>query len=110
MELNQIEQMTEEIVAMYKQYQKTGTKPWTYEIAAKDLSYQVGSLTKLIMQRTGERFADNKSEEELRKGIADELADILAETLFIAHELDIDLTQAWEDMIRSDESKVSVRQ
>ncbi len=60
----------------------TQTKPWTYEIASRDLAYQVGSLTKLVMQKTGERHAKGKTEKEIMKDIGDELADILGEVLF----------------------------
>lgn len=110
METKSLKEMSEQIARVYKSYETTGTKPWDYEIAAKDLVYQVGSLTKLVMQRNQERFADGKSQAEIDKGIADELADILAETLFIARALGIDLEKAWEDMVQSDEDKISARQ
>ena len=104
-----LSEMTKEIVATFEKYQKTGTTPWTYEIAAKDLSYQVGSLTKILMQMKGERFADGKNFEQLKYGASDELADILAEVLFISHELGIDIQEAWKQMSMSDEEKISIR-
>jgi NTP pyrophosphatase (non-canonical NTP hydrolase) len=104
-----LDEMTSHVASIFKRYEATGTKPWTYEIAAKDLAYQVGSLTKLIMQKDGERFAKGKTEKELLKDISDELSDILAEVLFIAHELNIDMHEAWEAMAQSDENKISSR-
>lgn len=101
-------ELTSEIVATYKSYESTGTKPWDYLIASRDLSYQVGSLTKIIMQLSGERHTRD-SQEVLKSQAADELADILAEVLFIAKELDIDMYQAWNKMIGSDEQKISER-
>lgn len=104
-----IPEMTKEIVATFESYKKTGTAEWTHEIAAKDLSYQLGSLTRALMQLKGERFADGKTPEELKKQVADELADILAEVLFIAHELEIDIGESWEKMIDSDNTKIKNR-
>ena len=98
-----------EIVAQFKEYEKQGTKPWTHDIAANDLSYQIGSLSKVLMQMRNERYDDGLTEQELKAKAADELADIMAEVLFIAHELDIDLYQAWEDMLGSDQKKIRER-
>lgn len=108
MEQKNLEQLTAEIVATYKSYESTGTKPWDYLIASRDLSYQVGSLTKVIMQMSGERYSKS-SPEELKSLAADELADILAEVLFIAKQIDIDMYQAWAKMIGSDETKIEER-
>lgn len=109
MQQKNLEEMTKEIVAVYKKYTQTGTVEWTYDVAARDLPYQVGSLTKVMMQLSGFRFADGKSKEQLKSQISDELADILAEVLFIAHELDIDIQEAWEKMVESDETKIETR-
>lgn len=104
-----LSQMRAEIVRIFKIYQKQGTKKWTYDIAAKDLSYQIGSLTKRIMQMQNERYADGLTKKELKSFISDELADILAEVLFISHELDIDMHEAWENMVGSDNKKIKTR-
>lgn len=101
--------MQAEIVDVYQSYTTTGTNPWDYKVAAHDLPYQVGSLTKLIMQLSGDRYADGKTKETLIEGVKDELADILAEILFIAHELGIDIEEAWKGMVKSDEDKISSR-
>ncbi|HEV7449781.1 MAG TPA: hypothetical protein VGP13_04575 [Candidatus Paceibacterota bacterium] len=101
--------MQKEIVRVFKEYEKTGTHKWTADIAAKDLSYQLGSLTKRMMQLKGERYADGLNKKELKKFVADELADILAEVLFISHELGIDIQEAWGGMIGSDKKKISSR-
>jgi hypothetical protein len=106
--MKNLHDLTQEIVATYKSYESTGTKPWDYLIASRDLSYQVGSLTKIIMQLSKERYTKD-SPQILKASAADELADILAEVLFIAKELDIDMYQAWSKMIGSDEQKINER-
>lgn len=98
--------MREDVVIQMKRYQLLGTKAWDYRVAARDLPCQVGSLTKLLMQLDGERFRHNKSDRELKSQISDELADIMSLVLFIAHELDIDLEQAWREMLKSDDVKI----
>ncbi len=104
-----LQEMTKDIVKTFSAYQKTGTKKWGYSIAARDLSYQVGSLVKLIMQLDGERHKKGASVSAIKDGVSDELADILAEVLFIAHELDIDIHKAWESMLISDSGKIVSR-
>ncbi len=104
-----ISEMTKEVVKIFRKYSTTGTNPWTYKTAVQDLSYQVGSLTKLMLQLSHDRYAEGKSEEEIKAGISDELADIMAEVLFIAHQLDIDIHAAWAAMLKSDETKIKDR-
>lgn len=99
-------QFTKEILTVYKDYQKTGTKKWTYEIASRDLSYQVGVLNKLVLQLRNERSRGNLSRKDLKEQMADELADILAEIVFIAYDLGINLEKAWGKMLRSDREKI----
>jgi NTP pyrophosphatase (non-canonical NTP hydrolase) len=109
MEKKNLDDFRQDVISIFKRYEETGTIPWTYKIAAHDLSYQIGSLTKAIMQLEGERHAEGKTREEVLKKVADELADIFAEVLFIAHELDISLEEAWEGMLRSDQTKIEAR-
>ena len=104
-----VQQMTEEIVRNFKEYEKQGTNAWTYETAVRDLPYQVGNLSKLVLQKTGDRYNEGLSEDEIKLKISDELADIIADVLFISHELDIDMTQAWHNMLASDQQKISER-
>lgn len=103
-----LEMFTQEIITTYQSYESTGTKPWDYHIASRDLAYQVGCLTKIIMQLSGERYTRD-TPEMLKTQAADELADIFAEILFIAHELNIDMYDAWDKMIGSDDKKISER-
>jgi len=99
-----------QIIKQMKEYSsRLGTKPWDYKTALRDLPCQVGSLTKLVMQLEGERYRYNKTNTEIKEEIGDELADILSLVVFIAHELNIDLNDAWEEMLKSDESKLSTR-
>ncbi len=102
---NDIITMTAQVVQQMQRYPVIGTKPWNYETAAKDLAYQVGSLTKCIMQLQGERYAHGLSPEEIKQNIGNELADILSEVLFIAHELNIDIQESWDGMLEGDERK-----
>jgi NTP pyrophosphatase (non-canonical NTP hydrolase) len=105
-----LKELTAEVVSIFKKYETTGTTPWTYKIAARDLSYQLGSLTRALMQLDGERHAEGKSKEHLKEKVSDELADIFAEVLFIAHELDISLDDAFQNMLDSDNKKIKERQ
>jgi uncharacterized protein YabN with tetrapyrrole methylase and pyrophosphatase domain len=104
-----IQQMTEEVVKSFNSYVAQGTKKWDWQSAAKDLPYQVGSIAKIMQQLTNERWADGKSEKQLKEELSDELADVIACTLFIAAELKIDIDQAWQNMLDSDKRKISER-
>ncbi len=48
-------------------------------------------------------------DEIIKAKLSDELSNILADVLFIAHELDIDLVEAWENMLKSDHDKIEKR-
>ena len=102
-------QITKEVVAIFEEYRKQGTLNWNYEIASRDLIYQVGSLNKVILQLHNQRYRDGKTADELKSVVADELPDILAEVVFIAHDMHIDLEVAWEKMAESDRSKIANR-
>lgn len=104
-----IQQMTEDVVKSFDNYVAQGTKKWNWESAAKDLPYQVGSITKIMQQLTNERWAHGKSEFELKAEMSDELADVIGCALFIAADLGIDIDQAWQNMLDSDKRKISER-
>ncbi len=101
--------MRDELLEVWNNYHKQGTIPWTHEIAAQDLQYQLGSLTKLILQLKNYRYNEGLSESEIKEKIADELADIIAEAIFIGDGYGIDLMEAWNKMLRSDERKIEER-
>lgn len=102
-----LQEATELVLDSFSNYdENTPTVEWNHRIAARDLSYQIGSLTKALMQLEGERFDEQKSKQELREIVADELADILAETLYIAHEMDISMSDALDAMVESDNKKI----
>jgi len=108
--IDSLKLMEEQIVQQLQKYhQHLGTKPWDYRIAAKDMSYQIGSLMKLMMQLEGERYRHAKTDAQIKEEIADELADMLSLILFISHELNIDLKEAWNNMLQSDENKFKKR-
>jgi NTP pyrophosphatase (non-canonical NTP hydrolase) len=104
-----IRQMTKEVVKSFDTYQAQGTKKWDWQSAVKDLPYQVGSVAKITMQLSGERWADKKTKKQLMAELGDELADIIGVTLFIAANLDIDIEDAWHKMLGSDVQKVTER-
>jgi len=104
-----IQQMTAEVIKSFDSYVAQGTKKWDWESAAKDLPYQVGSVTKIMQQLTNERWAENKTKKALLVEMSDELADIIACTLFIADGLNISIEDAWLKMLDSDNKKVSER-
>lgn len=106
---NDLDRMSQQVVQQMKAYPSIGTKPWTYETAVKDLPVEVGSLTKLVMQLNNERYAHGLSKDDLKLKIADELADLLSLILFIAHELEIDMNEAWALMLTSDDEKMKMR-
>ncbi len=105
-----IQGMTEDVLRIFSKYTSTGTNPWDYKVAAFDLQYQLGNLSKRISQLDNNRYNEGLSPEKIKACIADEIADIMAEALFIAHELDIDVEKGWRAMITSDETKIKNRQ
>lgn len=106
---NVLKELTKKLNLVWDHYYKQGTNPWTADIAIQDLSYQIGSLAKLNLQRKNCRYRDNQSDEAIMAKISDELADILAETLFVASELGIDMDKAFDDMLESDIKKITTR-
>lgn len=104
-----LDRMTDQVVSMLKAYEKIGTKPWDYSTALRDLSVQLGSLTKCMMKLEGQRYDHGQNKETLLNNVKDELADIVSLVLFIAHELGIDMYEAWERMLASDREKIESR-
>jgi len=104
-----VTQLTKLVKDSFGTYDAQGTIHWTWEVAAKDLAYQIGSLNKVMLQLSSHRWADGKSKDELEADFRNELADILAEVLYIAAERGIDMNQAMSEMVASDQKKVSER-
>ena len=104
-----ITELTKAVKDSFGTYDKQGTRHWTWQTAAQDLSYQIGSLHKVMLQLSGDRWADKKDEETLEAEFRDELADILAEVLYIASERGIDMNRAMDEMVASDQKKVTER-
>ena len=104
-----LQDLTDQVLQLIQKYPQIGTMPWNYNIMAKDLSYQVGSLIKLVMQLDKERYHHGKTDQEIKLEIADELTDIIFNTLFIAHELNIDLHVTWEQMISNHTKDIEQR-
>ena len=104
-----ISELAAAVKASFAKYDKQGTKHWTWEVAAQDLAYQIGSLQKVMLQLSGDRWADGKDKDALEADFRDELADIMAEVLYIATERGIDMNRAMDEMVASDTKKVSER-
>jgi hypothetical protein len=104
-----ISQLTKDVKESFGKYDLQGTKHWTWETAARDLPYQVGSLSKVLLQLSGDRYKEGKDDDALQWQLRNELADILAEVLYIAGELDIDMNQAMAEMVSDDTKKVAER-
>ena len=102
-------EFTSEIVKSFAEYDKLGCNHWGYLEAIRDLPNQVGALTRLTGQLTGDRYNHGQSPDEIKTKMADELADIMAEVLFAAHYLEIDMNKALEDMLLSDREKITTR-
>lgn len=107
--MTQLQEMTKRVVDIFQAYGAQGTKDWDYDIAAHDLQYQIGKLTKGILQLKGYRYDEQLTGDQIKQNIADECADTLAEILFITHKLDIDIEAAFEAMLESDKKKISER-
>jgi hypothetical protein len=101
--------MFTDLNTVWNEYHKQGTHPWTREVAAQDLQYQIGSLSKLILQLQNYRYREGLSEDAIKVKMADELADIMAEVMFIAGGYGIDLEKAFYDMLETDRRKISER-
>jgi hypothetical protein len=104
-----ISELTKAVKASFAKYDKQGTDHWTWEVAAKDLAYQIGSLNKVMLQLAGYRWADGKDKETLEADFRNELADILAEVLYIASERNVDMNVAMDEMVADYQRKVSKR-
>ncbi len=104
-----ITELTEAVKNSFKKYDQQGTRHWTWQVAAQDLAYQIGSLNKVMLQISGDRWADSKDKVALEAEFRDELADILAEVLYIASEKGIDMNRAMDEMMKSDQDKVNSR-
>ena len=105
-----LRELTVDIVKNYENYLRSGTVRRDAMIASRDLTYQIGTLNKLLMQLHKQRRNDGMTEEEMKSKISDELSDIMADTLYIAHELNINMDLAWEEMIKNDTSKIEKRE
>ena len=101
--------MLTELLETWNTYSDQWTIPRTHETAAQDLQYQIGSLSKLILQLKNYRYREWLSEPQIMEKIGDELADIIAESLFIAHGFGIDMNHAWDQMLASDRKKIKER-
>jgi len=104
-----LQEMTKAMVENFRRYEDTGTKPWDARIAIHDLAYQVGGIQKLDMQLSGERHPQGKTKADILAAMETELAEVVAESLFIAHELGLDILRGFECMLETDHKKIECR-
>jgi len=104
-----LKELTKKQMTVWEYYLLQGTTPWTADIAIQDLSYQIGSLTKLNLQLKNERYRHGLDDDVIKAKMADEFCDIVANTLFAASELGIDMDKAFKDMLQSDINKAIER-
>jgi len=57
--MSDLNKLTEQVREIYAEYESGGTNRWTYETALIDLSYQVGTLSKIMLQLRGDRFSES---------------------------------------------------
>lgn len=103
------EKAAEAAVAMNKRYPAIGTKPWSHLEAACDLSYQVGTLHKTLLQLRGAVWPEGMTEAQLLEKVSLDVGDILACTLAMAKELGINPEVAWQANRREDAQKIRDR-
>ncbi len=108
-EWDSIQTVTRAMLDTMRAYEKTGIAPWTARIALRDLVYQAGGLMKLDMQLHGERHLQGRTKEDILKDIEVELAEIVAVALFAAHELNLDISEGFQRMVKSDQDKIACR-
>lgn len=64
------------------------------------LTEEVGELARLISRKYGDQsFKEPKTEHEVQQAIEEELADILFVTICLANQMDIDLTNAFQNSL-----------
>ena len=90
-------------------YKRTGTLPWNARMGIRDLAYQTGGLLKLDMQLHNERHKQGKTETQIREEIEIELAEVLALTLFVADQMNLDVRVGFQKMLDEDAMKIKQR-
>lgn len=91
MSLDELQTKALEVKQLYATYnQRQGSRAWEVGDYMAGFVGDVGDLSKLIMAKQGLRHKDRVAE-----NIEHELADCLWSLLVIAHELDVDIEQAY---------------
>ncbi len=96
-------------VCMVEHYLAQGTKSWDLREISMDLSYQVGTLVKLIMQESGHVYCDGIPSEDIRALMALDIADILSLALIMAYRLGIDPDEAFIEHLKFTLTKINER-
>lgn len=102
-------QAKEEVAGMARRYAQQGTRPWGVTQIGMDLQYQIGSLSKLLLQRDGYVHDHGLTEAEIQSLIALDIADIISLALSLADALDIDPNEAFVAQLQSDIEKIRER-
>ncbi len=98
-----------DVVNIGKQYPSQGTKPWDIKTNTMDLQYQIGSLSKLVLQKENYVHNHGLSKQEINSLIALDISDIISLSLIIAKEMNIDPDKVFLKQIRTDLEKIKER-
>jgi hypothetical protein len=104
-----LKEITKAMITTMASYDSTGVKSWDARIAIQDLAYQAGGLLKLDMQLHNERHLQGKTTDQIKSDIEMELAEVIADALFAAHKLGLDVRNGFQRMLDSDKEKIAER-
>ena len=105
MDLKELEKKYIQIVERFNKIEGTD---WKGEAATFELMKQVGELSKWIMMKE-KYYAFVEDDEVALKHVGNELADIMAQVIRIAHIYDIDLENAFIDARRDENDYLQTR-
>ena len=96
-------------VRVSKQYVSQGTKPWKSNDCLMDLFFQIGSLTKLVMQQNNKVHHHGLSHDEITEGIALDIGDILSLALQLANTFGFNPDDLFTQQMKDDVAKINSR-
>jgi hypothetical protein len=103
------EQAIKERNQVDKKYLTQGTKAWSIKEIILDMSYQVGNLSKSMLQKDSYVRMHGMSAGELDSVIETDVVDMLSLVLSLAERLDMDVDKAFKEHIQEDIEKIERR-
>lgn len=101
--------VTKILLKINKDYQKKGTQPWSVRDMASELNYQAGTLNKSLLQLDKKVWNDNLTEEEIKRNIGMDIADIISVVLLLSHQLGLNPAEYIQKNINEDLNKINSR-